>query len=193
MRFSERTAQLPAQERMARLGDGLGRPSIDWRANSTRPPRRLAVRADLRARHRRAAGRRAAVVPGAGLSSQLARVALLAGDPPTAERLLRAALQTDPRQPAARALLALAVLAQGHDASAEIAAASAETQDELGRTAARPAPPMCERHERGDHDLRGALPRRGGERAGPETRSAGGGAGNALTPGPSPNFGERPG
>jgi hypothetical protein len=40
-------------------------------------------------------------------------------------------LQTDPHQPDARALLALAVLAQGHDASAEIAGATAEIQDPL--------------------------------------------------------------
>jgi hypothetical protein len=54
--------------------------------------------------------------------------------------LLRAALQADPRQPAARALLALAVLAQGYDASAEIAAATAEVQDELWQNSGTPGP-----------------------------------------------------
>jgi tetratricopeptide (TPR) repeat protein len=138
-RFIERTAQLPAQERMARLGDAVS----DLNQLARQPDQAAAALAAVPLFERAttalpAEAQQSYQAP--GLSTQLARVALLAGDAPTAERLLRAALQADPRQPAARALLALAVLAQGHDASAEIAAATAEAQDELWQNSGTPGP-----------------------------------------------------
>jgi Tfp pilus assembly protein PilF len=65
----------------------------------------------------------------ARVTTALAWLALVAGDPATAERLERQSLTADPRQPRARAVLALAVLAQGRDAGLEIDAAVAEIDD----------------------------------------------------------------
>jgi len=65
------------------------------------------------------------------LYSALGNLALFADDPAAAERLLRQGIALDPHQSVARADLALAVLAQGHDPAPEIAAAIAEARDPL--------------------------------------------------------------
>ncbi|MGH9174720.1 MAG: tetratricopeptide repeat protein, partial [Vicinamibacterales bacterium] len=65
------------------------------------------------------------------LYSDLARVALLAGDAPLAEDLLRHSLTIDDRQPLAETRLALTVLVQGRDASSEISSLIEEINDPL--------------------------------------------------------------
>ena len=138
-RFFERAGQLPPQERMALLGVGIR--DIDRLAQQ---PEQAAAALAVVPRFEQAIATLPADAQASyqfpALASRLAHVALLSGDAPTAERLLRAALQTDPHQPAARALLALAALAQGYDAGAEIAAASAEIQDQLWQTSSTPGP-----------------------------------------------------
>jgi hypothetical protein len=65
------------------------------------------------------------------LYGQLGAMALRADDPATAAALLRRALEIDPHQPPVEADLALAVLASGGDATAEIENAIAESRDPL--------------------------------------------------------------
>jgi tetratricopeptide (TPR) repeat protein len=68
------------------------------------------------------------------LYAQLGALALDADAPANAEPLLRRALALDPLQPAAQADLAQTVLAQQRDASAEIKAAIAVSQDPVWKT-----------------------------------------------------------
>jgi hypothetical protein len=122
--------QLPTDERMARLAAGVA--DLDVLAQQApHAASALAVVAPFEAAITALPDDAHATHQYPQLLSNLARVALLAGDAPTAERLARASLATDPHQPAAEARLALAVLAQGHDASAAIAAATAEVKDPL--------------------------------------------------------------
>jgi tetratricopeptide (TPR) repeat protein len=77
--------------------------------------------------------------------AELGHLALMADDAATAEALLRRSLDLDPHQPIALTDLATAVLAQGHDATAEIHAALDESQDPIWTAAGIAEPVLLDR------------------------------------------------
>jgi Flp pilus assembly protein TadD len=129
-RFLTIVSERPPQERMALLRQAIGdleeligaQPELGERANEVIPL--LATTLDGFDD-----GQDTYQYP--ALYSQLGRLALLAGDPTSAESLLRQSIELDDHQPLAKASLAMAVLLQDRPADAEIQGVVDELNDPL--------------------------------------------------------------